>query len=75
VAFHHSPTEAGETKFSSLTAVHAADAITSAVDPSPLNHDAELDLKYLDHIGLSQRIEVWNTFPEAQTTAQAAGAR
>ena len=74
VAFHHSPTEAAENSFSSLTAVHAADAITSASDPSPRNHDGELDLKYLEHIGLSQRIDVWCTFPEAQKQAQAARA-
>ena len=36
VAFHHYPLEAAETKFSSLTAVHAADAIASPTAPSPL---------------------------------------
>lgn len=41
VAFHHRPVETAETQFSSLTAVHAADAIASATDPSPLNHDIE----------------------------------
>ena len=66
IAFHHSPSEAGESNFSSLTAVHAADAITSGVDPSPLNHDGKLDLKYLEQIGLSQRTEVWRTLPETQ---------
>jgi HD-like signal output (HDOD) protein/CheY-like chemotaxis protein len=74
VAFHHCPSEAGETQFSSLTAVHAADAIASAADPSPLNHDGELDLKYLDQIGLSQRTDVWRTLAEPPEQAQAAGA-
>ena len=35
VVFHHCPGETGETQFSSLTAVHAADAIVSAGDASP----------------------------------------
>ena len=74
VAFHHCPSEAGETQFSSLTAVHAADAITGATDPSPLNHDGDLDLNYLDYLGLSSRVETWRAFPEAQGVAKAAGA-
>jgi len=59
VAYHHHPGEMAEATFSSLTAVHAADAITSETDPSPLNHDATMDLSYLERLGLSGREKVW----------------
>jgi HD-like signal output (HDOD) protein len=74
VAFHHNPSEAGEEKFSSLTAVHAADALTNAIDPCPANHDGELDRKYLEALGLWQRVDTWRAFPEAQLLVRAAGA-
>jgi len=74
VAFHHRPLETAETQFSSLTAVHAADAIASATDASPLNHDAELDLNYLDRLGLRERESVWRSFhAEAVATQPAKG--
>ena len=59
VAYHHHPAEAAETKSSTLTAVHAADAIASEGDPSPLNHDIALDQLYLNRLGLSERESVW----------------
>lgn len=59
VAFHHHPAETADTKFSTLTAVHAADAITSEADFSPLNHDVELDRPYLSRLGLSERESAW----------------
>ena len=59
VAYHHHPAEAAETKFSPLTAVHAADAIASEADPSPLIHDIALDQPYLSRLGLSERVSVW----------------
>ena len=59
VAYHHHPAETADTKFSTLTAVHAADAIASEGDPSPLNHDIALDQPYLNRLGLSERESVW----------------
>jgi putative nucleotidyltransferase with HDIG domain len=59
VAFHHHAAETAETKFSTLTAVHVADAIASEADPSPWNHDAALDQPYLNRLGLSERESVW----------------
>jgi putative nucleotidyltransferase with HDIG domain len=53
VAFHHHPLDAGDTQFSSLTAVHAAGALLAT------NHDLELDLRYLDSLGLRQREPIW----------------
>ena len=61
VAYHHHPAETAETKFSTLTAVHAADAIASEGDPSPLNHDIALDQLYLNRLGLSERESVWRS--------------
>ena len=59
VACHHSPPHTGESSFSSLTAVHVADAIASETDPSPLNQDAQLDSEYLGRLGLSEREAAW----------------
>lgn len=74
IAFHHCPLASGEAEFSSLTAVHAADAITSASDPSPLNHDGELDIAYFERLGFERKVETWRAFPEARGKAKAAGA-
>lgn len=59
VAFHHRPLESADTHFSSLTAVHVADAIASESDAAPVNHDAELDRGYLERLGLEEREAVW----------------
>lgn len=59
VAYHHHPNEAGENTFSSLTAVHVADAIVSESDSSPLNHDATPDASYLSCLGLSEKESTW----------------
>ncbi len=61
VAFHHHPSDTAETQFSSLTAVHAANAIAGATDVSPLNHDIELDLNYLDRLGLREKEGLWRS--------------
>jgi putative nucleotidyltransferase with HDIG domain len=74
VAFHHHPSETAETTFSSLTAVHAADAIASATDANPVNRDIELDLIYLDRLGLRERESVWRSFHEKEKSIAAASA-
>lgn len=66
VAFHHHPSDTAETQFSSLTAVHAANAIASATDVSLLNHDIELDLNYLHRLGLREKEALWRSFHAAQ---------
>ena len=73
VAFHHCPSKTAETKFSSLTAVHAADAIASANDVAVLNKDIELDLKFLDRLGLRDREAIWRSFPEGHIVPAAEG--
>ena len=67
VAYHHLPSQTAETRFSSLTAVHFADAIASAIDASPLNHDIELDLSYSDRLGLREKTALWRGLHEGQT--------
>lgn len=73
VAFHHRPSETAETQFSSLTAVHAADAIASAADASLLNRDVELDLDYLDRLGVRERETLWRSFYEERMRAKSEG--
>ncbi|MGA8540693.1 MAG: response regulator [Terriglobales bacterium] len=73
VAFHHCPAQAAETQFSSLTAVHAADAIAGMTDVSSLNRDIELDLDYLDRLGLREREARWRSFHEEQMVATSKG--
>ena len=71
VAFHHSPSQTGETQFSSLTAVHVADAIASATDSSTLNQDIEMDFNYLDRLKLRERETLWRSFHEEYLAAKA----
>jgi HD-like signal output (HDOD) protein/CheY-like chemotaxis protein len=73
VAFHDSPSDTKEIQFSALTAVHVADAIVSATDPSTLNHDIEMDLPYLDRLGLREREAVWRNLHEKHTAAKGKG--
>jgi putative nucleotidyltransferase with HDIG domain len=73
VAYHHCPATTAEMQFSTLTAVHVADAIASANDTASLNRDIEMDLTYLDRLGLRQREAVWRGFHEEQRAAKAVG--
>jgi HD-like signal output (HDOD) protein/CheY-like chemotaxis protein len=73
VVFHHSPAESAEMKFSSVTAVHAADAIAGTGNSSPLNRDADLDLLYLDRLGIAARLDVWRNFHRARMATVPAG--
>ena len=70
VAFHHCPAASAETEFSSLTAVHAADAIVASVDSSPLNRDTRIDLGYLEALGFGPKVEVWRGLFAADTAAK-----
>jgi putative nucleotidyltransferase with HDIG domain len=73
VAYHHCPSTTAETQFSSLAAVHIADVIASANDTASLNRDIEMDVTYLDRLGLREREANWNSFQKEQSTARAAG--
>jgi putative nucleotidyltransferase with HDIG domain len=54
VGYHHHPGEAAETGFSSLTAVHAADAIVHSKQDN-----ITLDRDYLKQLGLNEREMAW----------------
>jgi HD-like signal output (HDOD) protein/ActR/RegA family two-component response regulator len=78
VAYHDRPAECLETCFSSVTAVHAADAIISSATASLIIQDVALDENYLQQLGLSGREPFWRGFYEQQTNQakmSAAGGR
>jgi len=62
VAYHDRPSDNVEEHFSSLTAVHAADAIVSSADASILVQDVKMDQEYLRKLGLSDRETIWHGF-------------
>lgn len=64
VAFHHHPSETGETVFSSLSAVHVADVLASEKESSLLLHDGDLDLDYLDRTDLCSKLPSWRELHE-----------
>ena len=78
VAFHHHPAESTETEFSCLTAVHAAEAIACATGAPGSNHEVEIDMNYVDRLGLRERESVWRglqqppTLPDAKADKQPA---
>jgi HD-like signal output (HDOD) protein len=59
VAFHDCPSESVDRQFSSLTAVHCADAIIAGGDTAAVNQDVQLDTKYLADLGLSEKESLW----------------
>ena len=66
VAFHDSPEKSDLKKFSALTAVHVANALTDESESS------KLDLDYLDAIGVADRLDDWrDTALELQQEAAA----
>ena len=72
VAYHHRPSEAIEKQFSTLTAVHCADAVARA-GGGPLSAvQIHMDREYLDGLHLSERPGVWQGFLEEFLAAKAA---
>lgn len=71
VEFHHLPSAVGQTKFSPLTAVHAADAIVSSTDEALINRDVELDDAYVETIGVAGKQAQWREFHEEHLRARA----
>jgi putative nucleotidyltransferase with HDIG domain len=55
VAWHHSPSHCPAAAFTSLTAVHVAEAVLGAEECAALDRD------YLDRIKVGDRIETWTT--------------
>jgi HD-like signal output (HDOD) protein len=60
VAFHHRPSQAIESGFSALTAVHCADALAHATQDEA--EPIAVDQEYLHRLGLEDRIAEWRQF-------------
>jgi hypothetical protein len=59
VELHDMPSEADGTQFTPLTAVHCADALASAADSAPINHDLAMDQEYVRTLGLRDKEPAW----------------
>lgn len=59
VAYHHEPGQFPSQEFTALTAVHAANGLEHAVRNETLVDVAELDLNYLEHLGLKDHLGDW----------------
>lgn len=66
VAFHHEPQKSDLKKFSALTAVHVANALTDESEAAGLN------LGYLTDIGVAGRLDEWRELAVELQTAPAA---
>jgi HD-like signal output (HDOD) protein len=76
VAYHDRPSTSVEKAFSSLTAVHAADAIISSASRCAILQDVQLDETYLDHLHLTARLPAWRgLFDQQQEQARANAAK
>ena len=60
IALHHQPGKSAHPTFSALTAVHVATALVNLqqAQQSP-NSPEDLDLNYLEKLGLKARLELW----------------
>lgn len=64
VAYHHCPARSGSSDFSPLTAVHAANALLE--DPGADGRPRGLDLRYLERLGLADRVPAWREISAEQ---------
>lgn len=73
VAYHHAPGSCPALRLGTLTAVHAANALAhqkSAADKGVPT--SELDMDYLDRLGLANRVPFWRTLIEQAAREQKA---
>jgi HD-like signal output (HDOD) protein/CheY-like chemotaxis protein len=60
IAWHHAPLECHGSTFSTLTAVHAANALLPIHSPlDPADTCEGIDQKYIELLGLSSRVPTW----------------
>ena len=60
LTFHHAPALSLNDRFSTLTAVHVANALVHEADKSPSTRaSAPLDEEYLTNLGLADRVNSW----------------
>jgi HD-like signal output (HDOD) protein len=62
VAFHHRPSDARETGFSPLTAVHCADALSHLASNAPPDSILPIDETWLASLNLAGKVTEWRTF-------------
>jgi HD-like signal output (HDOD) protein len=62
VAFHHRPSDARETSFSPLTAVHCADALSHLASNAPPDSILPIDETWLASLNLAGKVTEWRTF-------------
>jgi HD-like signal output (HDOD) protein len=70
VAYHDCPSQSEEKIFSSVAAVHGADAIASERNGSLILQDVQLDQPYLREVGLRECEPVWRGLHEEQLDQQ-----
>jgi putative nucleotidyltransferase with HDIG domain len=61
VALHHRPGDEARSHFLPLTAVHCADVIAAAGTNSPAACDGVLDTAYLERLGLTEKMPLWQS--------------
>lgn len=72
VAWHHRPDEYVDSSFQPLTAVHVANLITSTNSPLDPNRTSnEISISYLNRLGLSKRLPIWQTCANEQESIEA----
>ncbi|HEX4309265.1 MAG TPA: response regulator [Acidobacteriaceae bacterium] len=70
VAFHHCPSQAMDTRFSPLTAVHCADALALLPANAEPTFPIPLDEDYLAALHLQEKLPAWRTFVDEFRAAQ-----
>jgi len=68
VSLHHRPSEGAQSYFSPLTAVHCADVIATMDEASKTMRDGELDLGYVDRLGMREKLEIWQNLHHGPST-------
>lgn len=71
VAFHHRPSEAIETQFSTLTSVHCADALARGADGTLPAGQIAIDEEYLNSLQLKGKPAMWRGFLDEFLAAKA----
>jgi HD-like signal output (HDOD) protein/CheY-like chemotaxis protein len=69
VAYHHTPGNCPALRLGPLTAVHAANALANE---SKTGTPTPLDMEYLNHLGLDDRVPVWRVLIEQAAREQRA---
>jgi HD-like signal output (HDOD) protein/CheY-like chemotaxis protein len=72
VAYHHTPGNCPALRLGPLTAVHAANALANESAVRKTGAPTALDMEYLNHLGLGDRVPVWRVLIEQAAREQRA---